>query len=182
MHHPQPTARAAHQAPELQPWQRTTLAAEQRARAQGANACIVYMAARRGGKRQALAQWAEQQQQQRERQSQSLVLLCRGAVAAADHDIEGAGLGDFSQASTPMPPAPAEASTELGYLSGTGPAWRRTRRYRRPLIRRLWACRPGLASTAALLAVAAALGMAMHSDYHELVLPQALLVAEEVQP
>jgi hypothetical protein len=174
--HPSPQ----HRSSPLPAWQRSTLAAEQRAEAQGANARIVYLHARPGGKLHALATAAEARLA---REQATAELLCRGAVAAADHDIEGAGLGDFSQASTPMPLAPAEASTELGYLSGTGTAWRRTRRYKRPLLRRLWAqLRPGIATAATLISVLAALGLAMHSDYHELILPQALLVAEDAQP
>lgn len=178
MHHPQPTARAAHQAPELQPWQRSTLAAEQRAEAQGANARIVYLHARRVGKLHALATAAEARLA---REHATAELLCRGAVAAADHDIAGAGLGDFSQASTPL--APAEACTELGYRSGPIPPWNRRRHASPPLLRRLWAqLRPGIATAVTLISVLAALGLAMHSDYHELVLPQALLVAEDAQP
>lgn len=178
--HQHPSPSPQHRCSPLPDWQRSTLAAEQRAEDQGANARIVYLHARRVGKLHALATAAEARLA---REQATAELLCRGAVAAADHDIEGAGLGDFSQASAPMPLMPGEACTELGYLSGTGTTWRRTRRYKRPLLRRLWAqLRPGIATAVTLISVLAALGLAMHSDYHELVLPQALLVAEEAQP
>lgn len=178
----------------LPAWQRTTLAAEQAAQAKGANARVVYLHARRGGRLQALAERAEARLA---RDTASAELLCRGAVAAADHDIEGAGWGDFSQlTSAPAPLAAAEACTELGYRSGTLPP---ALRHRHPpartrtanpatrwLLRRLGqhlrACRPALTTTVGLLAVLAALGLAMHSDYHELVLPQVLMAAQEGQP
>ena len=168
----------------LPAWQQTILAAEQAAQAQGDNVRVLYMHARRSGKLRALADAAEARLA---REQATAELLCRGAVAAADHDIEGAGWGDFSQASAPMPLMAAEACTELGYLSGTSPlAARRSPQTTRPALlqrlgQRLSALRPGLAGAATLISVLAALGLSMHSDYHELVLHQALLVADEVQ-
>lgn len=178
----QPSQR--HSSP-LPAWQQTILAAEKAAQAQGDNTRIVFMHARRSGKLRALAKHAEDRLA---REQASAELLCRGAVAAADHDIEGAGWGDFSQASTPMPLMPAEACTELGVHSGPKPPWNRHRHAKpaerwllRRLGQRLLALRPGLTGAATLISVLAALGLAMHSDYHELVLQEALVVAEEVQ-